>query len=570
MSDTGPFPLLSPAALSEARVAVDEDTAPSYEGWARWIAALVAALLGALMLPGPLDFALDDAWIHLAYAKSLRLGDGLSYNPGDHELGASSPLWALVLAAWPIAGDPVRPVQLLGILLHALTAWIAAQLGMDLARRRATVRAPLPVLSLTLLCGVLVAATPTLVQATVSGMEVGLCAALVLAVAWAMIQGHVAPAGVLAALAVAARPEALGFVLSLAGVLVPLRWRAGERRATVKAPLVACAGALASLAAWLCYCRFAGGQWWPNAQYVKGAGGGLPEGLRYLAEQVLPWQPWLVSLTGVVLLGLALHGELRPARPARATPPPEGEPEPDAALSASREPHDAPPRRPELLALAIASLATLVGIACTRSLDPSLGFYQSRYFIPFCAPLVVVLPFGLPRSRRALALLLALPLAVVTGLQIRSLQAASLSQRADTATLHGAVARYVADQLPRDAVVAVEGAGAPRFHAPRTATILDLVGLNDRFVARHQRDVPAKLCHLVRQRPTHFAIPEEWIPQFTPVFRLRELARFEDPEYTQVEPARALAVVVLAVDEIHPAWVDGCGAAHAGAAPPGP
>jgi hypothetical protein len=566
MSDTGPFPAMSPAALADGRVAVDEDSAPSYEGWARWIAALVAALLGALMLPGPLDFALDDAWIHLAYAKSLRLGDGLSYNPGDHELGASSPLWALVLAAWPIEGDPVRPVQLLGILLHALTAWIAAQLGMDLARRRATVRAPLPVLSLTLLCGVLVAASPTLVQASVSGMEVGLCAALVLAVAWAMIQGHVAPAGVLAVLAVAARPEALGFVLALAGVLVPWRWRAGERRASVRAPLHACAGALASLGAWLLYCRLTGGQWWPNAQYVKGQGGG-PEGLHYLAEQVLPWQPWLVSLTGVVLLGLALHGELRPRRPARERT----SPDPDSTAPAFRDPpDDAPPRRPELLALAIASVATLVAIACSRPLDPALGFYQSRYFIPFCAPLVVVLPFGLPRSRRVLALALALPLAVVTGLQIRALQQASLAQRSDTATLHGAVARFVADELPRDAVVAVEGAGAPRFLAPRTATIVDLVGLSDRFIARHQGYVPAKLCHLVRKRPTHFAIPEEWLPQFTPVFRLRELARIEDPEYTQVDPPRALAVVLLAVDEIHPEWVDGCGAAHAGAAASGP
>lgn len=525
---------MSDPAPRDAPTEAETDTAPAHEGWARWVAALAAALLGALMLPGPVDFPLDDAWIHLAYAKSLRLDDGLSYNPGDHELGFSSPLWVLVLAAWPIAGDPVRPVQLLGILLHALTAWIAAHLGMDLARRRATVAAPLPVLSLTLLCGVLAAATPTLVMASTSGMEVSLTAAVVLAVAWAMLGGHAAAAGVLGALAVAARPEALGFVLALAGVLVPWRWRAGERGGSVRAPLHAVAGALATLVAWMLYCRWAADQWWPNAQYVKGQGGGL-EGLRYVGEQVLPWQPWLVSLTGVVLLALALRGELRE-------------------------------RRPELPALLLAALATGAAIALGRPLDPALGFYQSRYFAPFAWVLAVLLPFGLPLVRRWLALALMLPVAVVAGLQIRSLEQASAAQRADTLELHTAVAHAIAE-LPRDARVAVEGAGAPRFWAPRSLAILDLVGLNDHALARHRGDVPAKLCHLVRQRPTHFAIPEEWVPQFTPVFRLRTLARFEDPVYTQVEPPRALTVVLLAVDETHPAWIEGCGAADPELAP---
>lgn len=497
------------------------------EGHARWIAALVAALLAALMLPGPADFALDDAWIHLAYAKSLRLGDGASYNPGDGELGFSSPLYMVLLAVWPIAGDPVRPVQLLGVLLHALTAWTAAQLGLELARRRATLERPLPVLSLALLAGVLTAASPTLVQASVSGMEVALAAALVLAVAWAMLGGHTLAAGLLGALAVAARPEALGFVLALAGVLVPWHWRAGERGAALRAPLHAAAGALGFLLAWVAYCYAVAGQAWPNAQYVKAQGGGL-DGLRYLGEQVLPWQPWLVSLTGVVLVALALRQDVRE-------------------------------RRPELLALVVATLATLVAIACSRPLDVSILFYHSRYFAPFATVLVVALPFGLPRARRWLALALVLPIAVLTGLQLRPLHEQSQSQRADTLALHSAVARTIVEQLPRDARVAVEGAGAPRFLTARTVTILDLVGLNDHVLAHLGQDTKAKLCHLVQRQPTHFAIPEEWVPMFSPVFRLRPLQRFEDSVYTQVEPPRALTVVLLAVDEIHPAWVEGCG-----------
>jgi hypothetical protein len=507
------------------------------EGHARWIAALTAALLAALMLPGPADLALDDAWIHLAYAKSLRLGDGASYNPGDHELGFSSPLYMLLLAAWPIAGDPVRPVQLLGLLLHALGAFIAAHLAMDLAHRRASVEHPLPVLSLTLLAGVLAAATPTLVQASVSGMEVSLTAALVLAVAWAMLGGHAAAAALTGALAVAARPEALGFVLALAGVLVPWRWRAGERGSLLRAPLHAAGGAVGCLLAWMLYCYAMAGQWWPNAQYVKGEGGG-PEGLRYLTEQVLPWQPWLVSLTGVLLVALALRGDVQQ-------------------------------RRPELPALVLAGLATWVAIAWSRPLDPALLFYQSRYFVPFAGVFAVVLPFGLLRVSRWLALPLVLPVAVVAGLQIRALHQQSQTQRADTLALHTTVARHIVEQLPKDARVAVEGAGAPRFLAPRSATIIDLVGLNDHVLAHLHDDVGAKLCHLVRRAPTHLAVPAEWEPQLSPVFRLQSVARFEDPMYTQVDPPRALTVVLFAVDEIHPAWVEGC-AAEGGPAPAPP
>ena len=134
----------------------DDDHRSVIEARTAWIAALAAVLLAALFIPGPHDFPLDDAWIHLSYAKSVRLGDGPSYKPGDHELGFSSPLWVALLSVWPISGDPLRPVQLLGVLLHGLSAWIAARLGLRLARARASAERPQPLSSLTVLTGVLV------------------------------------------------------------------------------------------------------------------------------------------------------------------------------------------------------------------------------------------------------------------------------------------------------------------------------------------------------------------------------------------------------------------------------
>ena len=45
---------------------------------------------------------LDDAWIHLVYARSLSVGLPFHYNPGQPEAGFSSPLWEILLvpAMW--------------------------------------------------------------------------------------------------------------------------------------------------------------------------------------------------------------------------------------------------------------------------------------------------------------------------------------------------------------------------------------------------------------------------------------------------------------------------------------
>jgi len=42
---------------------------------------------------------LDDAWIHLGYARNLLAHGYYTYNPGSVQTGATSPLWTLTLAA---------------------------------------------------------------------------------------------------------------------------------------------------------------------------------------------------------------------------------------------------------------------------------------------------------------------------------------------------------------------------------------------------------------------------------------------------------------------------------------
>jgi hypothetical protein len=508
---------------------------PLREGWAPLLCAVLAAGLGGLMIVGTGDFALDDAWIHLCYAKSLRLGEGLSYNPGDWETGFSSPLWVALLSVWPIAGNPVVPVKLLGVLLHAVAAWAGAALVLDVLRERATLERPLPVLSLTLLAGTLVATTPTLVHAAASGMEVPLAAALLLLTLRSTLRGAVALSALLGALCVWARPEAV-FVLGVFGpALAIVRWRLRAPSPSIRAPAAACLGAALALAAWVVYCLAVSGHPWPNTWYVKG--GGRLSGLDYLSLEVLPLQPWIVSLSGLVLLVLAVRDDVRS-------------------------------RRPEAALLLLAWLATVLAIAVSRPLHPGVQFYESRYFAIVAALPMLVVPLGIAATQvgrtpaawtRWAALALALPVAVLCGLQVHHLRGALVDQIDDTQVLHSAVGRFIAEQLPADAVVGVEGAGAPRFLAPRSMTIVDLVGLNDAEAAQRHFDAQAKVCHFVGRELTHMAIPTDWIPIYGQVFELRALAEFVDPHYTQVLPARPVTVVVFAVNGVQPHWSRRCG-----------
>lgn len=518
---------MSDSDLHDAR-----DTASRAEAPLAFVCAAVAFALAASMILDTRDFALDDAWIHLSYAKSLRAGDGLSYNPGDFETGFSSPLWVLLLGVWPIAGNPVVPVKLLGALLHAATAWMGALITLELVRKRAT-KQPVPLASLTLLGGVLVAIHPTLVQAATSGMEVPLAAFVLMATVREVLRGHMRAAAVLGLLCTWARPELLGAVAALAGVHVAFGWRVRKTDQQVRAATAAVAGAGLGLALWVGYCLVVSGHPWPNAQYVKGAGGGL-DGLGYLRDEVLPWQPWLVSLTGVGLLAAGLRDEARA-------------------------------RRVGAWALVAAFVAASIAIAISRPLHPGVLFFESRYFAPLAALPVVVLPLGLvaafAQARtwvRWVAVAALLPVAGVSGLQIDALRTQLLEHAEDTRVLHTAAAQWVAENLPADAVVAVEGAGAHRFFTPRTMTIVDLVGLNLGEAAHAHFDRDAKRCVFVRHAPTHLVLPPDWAGQFSPPFAVRPIASFEDPHYSQVRPARPAAVLVLEVGGIAPQWVERC------------
>lgn len=498
----------------------DREASPpvGLEFWAPVLAALVALAVAGLQIPGRPEFCLDDAWIHLSYAKSVRLGDGLSYNPGDWETGFSSPLWVFALSVWPLAPDPVLPVKLLGTLLHGVTAYLTAVYARDVAQRWASVERPMPVASISALAGVLAACTPVLVQGATSGMEVPLAAALVMAVLVTTGREAWGGAAVVGALAVWARPEAL-FVLGAHGVLTGLatrNWRA----------LAALGGGLLALFGWVAYCLFVSGHPWPNTQYVKGSDPGLG-GLSYLTQEVLPGQPWLISLGGAAMLGLALFEE----------------------------------RRAEgwSLAIAIAAwAATLIAIAVSRPLHPGVLFFEARYFglvahLP-AVPIALALAAG---RRRWVPVVLALPLAALTAHALARTAQVQQAQERSVMRLHTRPARWIAQHVPDDAVIAVEGAGAQRYRTPRSMTVVDIVGLNEAAVA-HAPTSGDKLCAIINRTPQYLIAPTQIVEPLAAAFEGEVLAEFPDPAFAQVEPAHPATVQVVALRAVRSPWRERC------------
>lgn len=515
------------------------------EQWGPTISVLVGlamACLYAFAGAHVREFCLDDAWIHLAYAKSLRLGDGLSYNPGDWETGFSSPLWVLLLAAWPTGPEPVVSVKLLGALLHAGTAGLAASIALDLASARATVERPLPVLSISLLAGCLCATSPTLLQGASSGMEVPLAACLSLGCLRASLREQWLLAGVLGFAAELARPELLACLLGFAVVAGLGRMLAGGARPRLLAALPSAApvaGALAGLGAWVLYCQLASGWPWPNTAYVKAGVSSASAGLDYVAAQVLPWQPWFAGVGGLALIAAALWTELsgRGVLEARGSAP--------------------EPRGWQLTALMAAWLGGVLGTALSRPLEPELLFYQSRYFAVFAAIPPIVIALGVARTHRVLSLVLILPIALLTGLQITAAQEISRAQERGVALLHGDPARHATHELPPDAVIAVEGAGSMRYRTPRSMTIIDIIGLNDAAIA-HAPDDAAKACVLVEREPDWMVLPDHIAANLAKVFELRVAARFVDPAWAQIEQPRAVEVLLLEVVAVRPRWRERC------------
>ena len=197
---------------------IDRETSPASWRLLLPIVALVVLMsclfLGqAFHIAGELGFPLDDAWIYARYADNLAHGHGFSFNPGVPSPGATSPLWAVLLAAtyW-FGASPVPAALVWGIGLLIASCWLTYRLALLIGAPR----------SAALLAAALTALMPRLVWGALSGMEVSLYVFMaLLAIVWHLRYGLYSGwrsylSTVAFALAALGRPECY--------VLFPIAW----------------------------------------------------------------------------------------------------------------------------------------------------------------------------------------------------------------------------------------------------------------------------------------------------------------------------------------------------------
>ena len=456
------------------------------------VAACLPLVLFALTerrLAGVAGFPLDDAWIHLHFARNIAEGAGFSYNPGVPVAGSTAPLWTLLLALGvAVFGSSVAVAKIVGTLTalaativtrRAAIAWGASRLGA--------------------LGGAIgLAWTGAMAWGALSGMEVTLAALLVAASLLAHARGHDLRTALWAALATVARPEAL--------IMVPLLVVA--RRLTIRRALLFAGVTAIVLAPAVAFSLATVGSAVPATASAKIEGGlfgwlsGVREPARVMwlsrpAEFFGGWARWLWTTDWLLPLGLVAALVLVWRRSGRA--------------------------------LAIPALALLVHPLAMALLAPyrDPAFQEGRYSIHLLPIAFVVLAVALgerlTRSRTVL-------LVAYLGLALVALAPAATRygwavQNINAMQVH--LGRWVDEHLPRREAIALNDIGAIAYLSRRE--VVDLVGLVSPDVLRYRRDGEAGIERYLTERcPGHVIVFPAWFPRMTarrdllePVYRVR-------------------------------------------------
>lgn len=413
---------------------------------------------------------LDDAWIHMVYARSLAALHGFAYNPGQLETGSTSPLWAalLVPASW------VARLFHVGVALPAKVTCIATAAAASVAGAR-LVRGLGLGLAAELVAGLAIACDPTLAFAQVSGMEVMLAAALGLAALAELAHQRYRLAALAAALAPLARPEmALMTVL----VLALAEWRL--RQSPLRVRLGVVLPTLVSLGAWVGYCLAVSGYPLPSTFYGKFASNEtyLVLNLVLIVRHIVPALPWFVWGLGL-LLWLAGCVELW--------------------------------RRGTVARVLVAfPLLFLLGVSASQYLRLGDAFYYLRYLLPAEAFIVVTLAVGgvavlrraWQRRSRSWGAAAVVGASLLVSAPLLNLPHA-LAERADLYAwncqnieeLNVAMALWLRDNVPAGETIMVNDAGAARYFSRHR--IFDMMGLNHHAFLHAE---PAAVAELARVR----------------------------------------------------------------------
>lgn len=493
--------------------AVRASGAPRPSPWRRrgsWAGLLVlaAALAAGLALflaaerriagvGGWSSFPLDDAWIHLHFARNLAEGHGFSYNPGVPVAGSTAPLWTLLLAAGHriAAGPPFAKAA--GIAFALGTAWMTARLAALWTGRRLLGWA----------AGLAAALSGPLLWGALSGMEVSLAAFLVTTALVLHTLRRPAAAALALGLAVLARPESI--------LLLPLLLLSGPF--TLRRLLATALPPLVLLAPWVLFNLKTGGSPLPVTASAKIEGGlvaylhGVREPVGKLlldrpAEFTAAWVEWLsrvnLLLPPLALLGLAGLW----SRPGRRAGLPAAllllHPLGMALLAPYRGPAFQEGRY-SIHLLPLALVAAVAGAHALGRLAATGGWRRARL------PLV------------AAALLLLAGLRELPGAAVRNGEAVQ-----NISAMHESLGRWVADHTRPGARLALNDVGAIAYLSRRE--VVDLMGLVTPAILPYRREGEAGVIRFVEAvRPDYVIIFPGWFtllprtPGFRAVHRVR-------------------------------------------------
>jgi arabinofuranosyltransferase len=457
-------------------------------------------------IAGAAGFPLDDAWIHLHFARNIAEGAGFSFNPDTPVAGSTAPLWTLLLAAGAFVTAPAPAMaKVLGVVATVGAALLVRRASLAWGAHRYAA----------LLAAVAFLWTGPVAWGALSGMEVSLAALLVAAALLAHARAQLIASAVFAALAGLARPEAL--------LLVP--FLVLGRPLTIGRVVTFALVSLAGLAPAALFSLRTAGTLYPATAAAKVEGGLLgwlagvrePTAVTWLGRPwafLTEWVGWLTTTHWLLALALA-----------------------PALIVAWRR-----VGRP-LGVVALALVAHPLGMALLAPYRGP-GFQEGRYSIHLLPLALVVLAVAAsvalqddvageavarPPARRAarvagavaiawlvLALVALVPAATRYGWAVQNINAMQVH-----------LGRWVDAHLPKVARLAVNDIGAIAFFSRRD--IIDLMGLvTPDIVAYRRRGESGVMEYVTETCPDYVIIFPAWFPRLaasadtlTPIYRVR-------------------------------------------------
>ncbi len=402
-------------------------------------------------LPGfhQLGFPLDDTWIHLVYARNLWHSGYYAFNPGIATTGDTAPLWVLLLA--PIYAITqhlgskalILGVYALGALCQLLIIYFAWDVSLYLSKKRVVAIA----VALT------IAMSPILIFTVFGGMEVGLAAALMLAIISCYLRRRWWLVSLTLALVAVTRPEAAFIWLLFCGIILFTRQHATGLRNKLKLCAKITIFPLILGLAWFTYNYIVSQHIFPASFYFKEDINLLYLPIRFyksIRYVILDTPPFIAGIGLIVLLA---YWKLR----------------------------DVVNKIDYCLPLIISIIFLIVNVSLVSSLTHT--FYYARYLIPAIPMLILASYLGVHQlSLRLFAGKLNL-LWCFFGLAI--LESAVMFYPLSNAlhkniyvinTGQVAMAKWIAKHIPKSEWVAASDVGAVGYFSQHNT--IDLAGLN--------------------------------------------------------------------------------------------